>query len=171
MLCLHAIPDDYILRYLRRFNIVPELAPYNPSMSESIFAQCCPHRDTEQQIYNTLGALLMSSLFMGVLNAVFVQPVMVAERAVFYRERAAGMYSAEPWYLAIVRSLSIDFCLSLSVWGQLISISGPKSSLSSIWVFFVYHELSRRVVDAHARYLLHIVTATVSHGAFLWADQ
>ena len=55
-----------------------------------------------QQIYNTLGALLTSTLFLGILNSIFLQPVVHAERAVFYRERAAGMYSVAPgtwhWY-------------------------------------------------------------------------
>ncbi|DBB05992.1 hypothetical protein WJX82_004698 [Trebouxia sp. C0006] len=55
----------------------------------------------EQQVYNTLGALLTSTLFLGILNSIFVQPVVSAERAVFYRERAAGMYSVGPWYLAL----------------------------------------------------------------------
>ena len=43
---------------------------------------------------------------MGILNSIFVQPVVSAERTVAYRERAAGMYSVAPWYLAMVRSLS-----------------------------------------------------------------
>ena len=36
------------------------------------------------------------------MNSIFVQPVVSEERAVLYRERAAGMYSVEPWYLAMV---------------------------------------------------------------------
>lgn len=62
---------------------------------------------TEQQVYNTLGALLTSTLFLGILNSIFVQPVVSAERAVFYRERAAGMYSVGPWYLALVSQLLV----------------------------------------------------------------
>lgn len=57
------------------------------------------------QVYNTLGALLTSTLFLGILNSIFVQPVVSAERAVFYRERAAGMYSVGPWYLGLVSFL------------------------------------------------------------------
>lgn len=38
------------------------------------------------------------------MNSIFVQPVISDERAVFYRERAAGMYAVEPWYLAMVRA-------------------------------------------------------------------
>ena len=64
------------------------------------------HRGAEQQVYNTLGALLTSTLFMGILDSIFVQPVVGNERTVFYRERAAGMYSVPPWYLAMVCTLS-----------------------------------------------------------------
>lgn len=60
------------------------------------------------QVYNTLGALLTSTLFLGILNSIFVQPVVSAERAVFYRERAAGMYSVGPWYLALVTPLLLS---------------------------------------------------------------
>ena len=40
----------------------------------------------------------------GILNALFVQPVVAVERKVFYRERAAGMYSALPYAFAQVNS-------------------------------------------------------------------
>lgn len=36
-------------------------------------------------------------LFIGIQNASSVQPVIAIERVVFYRERAAGMYSAFPY--------------------------------------------------------------------------
>jgi hypothetical protein len=35
-----------------------------------------------------------AALFIGIQNAALVQPVVAVERTVFYRERAAGMYSA-----------------------------------------------------------------------------
>ena len=54
---------------------------------------------------NVLGALYASVLFFAVINALIVQPVLSAERAVSYRERAAGMYSFWPWTLAIVSAL------------------------------------------------------------------
>ena len=52
-----------------------------------------------------LGALYASVLFFAVINALIVQPVLSAERAVSYRERAAGMYSFWPWTLALVSTL------------------------------------------------------------------
>jgi hypothetical protein len=41
-------------------------------------------------------------LFLGVQNSSSVQPVVAVERTVFYREKAAGMYSALPYAFAQV---------------------------------------------------------------------
>lgn len=41
-----------------------------------------------------MGSMYAATLFIGVQNATSVQPVVAVERTVFYRERAAGMYSA-----------------------------------------------------------------------------
>lgn len=51
-----------------------------------------------------IGALYTAVLFLGVNNASTVQPVIAIERTVFYRERAAGMYSAIPYAIAQVTS-------------------------------------------------------------------
>lgn len=40
-----------------------------------------------------MGALYSACLFLGVNNASSVQPIVSIERTVFYREKAAGMYS------------------------------------------------------------------------------
>lgn len=47
-----------------------------------------------------MGALYGAVLFLGINNASSVQPVVGSERPVFYRERAAGLYSAVPYALA-----------------------------------------------------------------------
>lgn len=49
-----------------------------------------------------LGALYATTLFFSIINATVIQPVIAAERAVSYRERAAGMYSVLPFTLALV---------------------------------------------------------------------
>ncbi len=54
---------------------------------------------------NVLGALYATTLFFSIINATVIQPVISAERAVSYRERAAGMYSVLPWTLALVSAL------------------------------------------------------------------
>ena len=59
--------------------------------------------ENSARIISTLGALLYAFLFLGVLNSIFVQPLVASERQVFYREKAAGMYSVHAWYLAMVR--------------------------------------------------------------------
>jgi len=51
------------------------------------------HRDSQQDLYNLLGATYAATFFLGASNCITVQPVVSIERAVFYREKAAGMYS------------------------------------------------------------------------------
>ncbi|KAK9279099.1 hypothetical protein L1049_012774 [Liquidambar formosana] len=50
-------------------------------------------RDSTQSLYVVMGALYAACLFLGINNSASVQPVVSVERTVFYRERAAGMYS------------------------------------------------------------------------------
>jgi hypothetical protein len=47
--------------------------------------------------------------FVGFENCITVQPVIAVERTVFYRERAAGMYSAIPYALAQVSNINYQF--------------------------------------------------------------
>ena len=54
-----------------------------------------------------MGSMYAAVLFLGVQNAASVQPVVAVERTVFYRERAAGMYSALPYALAQVSVFDI----------------------------------------------------------------
>jgi hypothetical protein len=42
-------------------------------------------------------------MFVGINNCSTVQPIVSIERTVFYRERAAGMYSAMPYAIAQVK--------------------------------------------------------------------
>ncbi|XP_068634199.1 pleiotropic drug resistance protein TUR2-like [Aristolochia californica] len=57
---------------------------------------------TQQDLLNAMGSMYSAVLFLGVQNASSVQPVVSVERTVFYRERAAGMYSALPYAFAQV---------------------------------------------------------------------
>ncbi|KAM0897411.1 hypothetical protein ACQ4PT_022583 [Festuca glaucescens] len=50
-----------------------------------------------QDLFNAMGSMYAAVLFIGVMNCSSVQPVVAVERTVFYRERAAGMYSAFPY--------------------------------------------------------------------------
>lgn len=51
-----------------------------------------------------MGSMYAAVLFIGINNCSTVQPVVAIERTVFYRERAAGMYSALPYAVAQVRT-------------------------------------------------------------------
>ncbi|KAI8558580.1 hypothetical protein RHMOL_Rhmol04G0105600 [Rhododendron molle] len=53
--------------------------------------------ETKQDLFNAMGSMFAAVLFIGVQNATSVLPVVGIERTVFYRERAAGMYSALPY--------------------------------------------------------------------------
>ncbi|CAN0916650.1 ABC transporter G family member 31 [Linum grandiflorum] len=50
-------------------------------------------RDTTQSLFTVMGALFSACIFLGVSNSTTVQPVVSVERTVFYREKAAGLYS------------------------------------------------------------------------------
>ncbi|KAK2371474.1 pleiotropic drug resistance protein [Trifolium repens] len=52
---------------------------------------------SRQDLLNAVGSMYTAVLFLGVQNSSSVQPVVAVERTVFYREKAAGMYSALPY--------------------------------------------------------------------------
>ncbi|PIN21135.1 Pleiotropic drug resistance proteins (PDR1-15), ABC superfamily [Handroanthus impetiginosus] len=63
----------------------------------SMFWDLGSKKDTEQDIFNAMGSMYASVFFLGVQIASSVQPVVSIERTVFYREKAAGLYSALPY--------------------------------------------------------------------------
>ncbi|CAN4094855.1 unnamed protein product [Withania somnifera] len=52
---------------------------------------------SRQDLFNAMGSMYAPVFFLGFQNASSVMPVVAVERTVFYRERAAGMYSAIPY--------------------------------------------------------------------------
>ncbi|RVW77076.1 Pleiotropic drug resistance protein 1 [Vitis vinifera] len=66
-------------------------------MFGTMFWDLGTERTRQQDLLNAMGSMYAAVLFLGVQNAQSVQPVVVVERTVFYRERAAGMYSALPY--------------------------------------------------------------------------
>ncbi|KAK9131815.1 hypothetical protein Scep_011343 [Stephania cephalantha] len=66
----------------------------------SVFWNIGSKRDTPQDLMAVMGALYAACLFLGVSNASSVQPVIAVERTVYYREKAAGMYSSFPYAAA-----------------------------------------------------------------------
>lgn len=53
-------------------------------------------------MFNILGIVYGSALFLGFMNCSILQPVVATERVVLYREKAAGMYSTMAYAIAQV---------------------------------------------------------------------
>ncbi|MCL7037884.1 hypothetical protein MKW94_014202 [Papaver nudicaule] len=66
-------------------------------MFGTIFWDLGTKTDKTQDLFNAMGSMYAAVLFLGVQNTSSVQPLVAVERTVFYRERAAGMYSALPY--------------------------------------------------------------------------
>lgn len=69
-------------------------------MNNTVTATWC--RENANDLRIVIGAMYAAVLFVGINNCSTVQPVVSIERTVFYRERAAGMYSALPYAIAQV---------------------------------------------------------------------
>ncbi|KAK4784578.1 hypothetical protein SAY86_018946 [Trapa natans] len=87
-------PDYNLVRYF--FTLATGL------MLGTIFWKVGDKRDNLGDIMMVIGSMYAAVLFIGINNCSTVQPVVAIERTVFYRERAAGMYSALPYALAQV---------------------------------------------------------------------
>ncbi|GAB2293587.1 transcription factor [Dionaea muscipula] len=68
----------------------------------SIFWDLGSKRRTSRDLFNSMGSIYAAIYFLGIRNSLFIQPVIFVEKTVFYRECAAGMYSALPYALAQV---------------------------------------------------------------------
>ncbi|KAK4279541.1 hypothetical protein QN277_011309 [Acacia crassicarpa] len=56
----------------------------------------------QQDLLNLMGAMFAAVIFLGAINTSSVQPIVAIERTVFYRERAAKMYSELPYAISQV---------------------------------------------------------------------
>ncbi|RRT41447.1 hypothetical protein BHE74_00058885, partial [Ensete ventricosum] len=91
----------------------------------------------QQDILEILGATYAAVFFLGAANAITVQPVVAIERTVFYRERAAGMYSALAFAFAQLipvwwRWYYWGDPVSWTIYGILASQLGTKDDLVAI---------------------------------------
>jgi hypothetical protein len=67
------------------------------------------NRKQEQDLFNILGIVYGSALFLGFMNCSILQPVVATERVVLYREKATGMYSTFAYAIAQVLLLYHSF--------------------------------------------------------------
>ncbi|KAL8458116.1 hypothetical protein ACS0TY_035847 [Phlomoides rotata] len=98
-------------------------------------------RGSIQDIHNSVGSMYASVLFLGMKNAAMVQPVVSVERTVFYRERAAGMYSSMPYAIAQV---AIEFpyvFAQASVYGIIVyaMMKFEWAAFKLLWYFFTMY--------------------------------
>ncbi|KAL5976771.1 ABC transporter G member 36 [Asimina triloba] len=85
-------PDYNLVRYF--FTLVAGI------MLGTIFWKAGAKRENSGDLMIVIGAMFSSVLFVGITNCTTVQPIVAIERTVFYRERAAGMYSGLPYGIA-----------------------------------------------------------------------
>ncbi|KAL3687135.1 hypothetical protein R1sor_013444 [Riccia sorocarpa] len=127
------MPDYNNVRYL--YTIVSSLA------IGTMFWLIGHKRGTQRALFSILGGMYGATLFQGVNNASTVQPVVATERTVFYRERAAGMYSAMPYAIAQVL-IEIPYGLIQSIIFSLITYSMMGLEWTAVkffwYLFFVF---------------------------------
>ncbi|KAH7856193.1 hypothetical protein Vadar_033779 [Vaccinium darrowii] len=93
----------------------------------------------QQDIMNLLGAMYAAVLFLGTTNASSVQSIVAIERTVFYRERAAGMYSELPYAFAQVSIETIYVIVQTLVYSLLLySMIGFEWKVEKVLWFYYY---------------------------------
>ncbi|GAB2228064.1 hypothetical protein Droror1_Dr00009894 [Drosera rotundifolia] len=105
----------------------------------TIFWNVGTKRSSANSLTIVIGAMYAAVLFVGICNCGTVQPVVAVERTVFYRERAAGMYSALPYALAQV-IVEIPFVLVQAAYYSVIvyaMVSFQWTAAKFFWFFFI----------------------------------
>ncbi|XWS19043.1 hypothetical protein CRYUN_Cryun32bG0097100 [Craigia yunnanensis] len=100
--------------------------------------------DRMQDLANAMGSMYAAVLFLGFQNASSVQPVVAVERTVFYRERAAGMYSAMPYAIGQVLIEIPYVFIQSTVYGLIVyaMIGFEWTAVKFFWyLFFMYFSL------------------------------
>jgi len=75
------------------------------------FRLACMRRSTESGVLQLAAGQYLAALIIGFVNSATIQPVIVIERNVLHRERAAGMYASFPYALAQVRADTRMACM------------------------------------------------------------
>ncbi|EMS67534.1 Pleiotropic drug resistance protein 4 [Triticum urartu] len=106
-----------------------------------VYRQSELYHRRSQDLFNAMGSMYAAVLYIGVQNSGSVQPVVVVERTVFYRERAAGMYSAFPYAFGQV-AIEFPYVLvqALIYGGLVYSMIGFEWTVAKfLWyLFFMY---------------------------------
>ncbi|XP_016466204.1 pleiotropic drug resistance protein 2 [Nicotiana tabacum] len=93
----------------------------------------------QQDLLNLLGATYAAVMFLGATNASAVQSVVAIERTVFYRERAAGMYSELPYAFAQVAIETIYVAIQTFIYSLLLfSMIGYQWTAEKFFYFYYF---------------------------------
>ncbi|KAL3354437.1 hypothetical protein AABB24_018872 [Solanum stoloniferum] len=93
----------------------------------------------QQDLLNLLGATYAAVMFLGATNASAVQSVVAVERTVFYRERAAGMYSELPYAFAQVAIETIYVAVQTFIYSLLLfSMIGYEWTPAKFFYFYYF---------------------------------
>lgn len=94
---------------------------------------------TQQDLLNLLGAMYSTVFFLGTTNSMTVQPVVSIARTIFYRERAAGMYSALPYAFGQMAVETIYNAIQTTIYALIIySMIGFEWKAANFLWFFYY---------------------------------
>ncbi|KAL6633629.1 hypothetical protein ACP70R_026300 [Stipagrostis hirtigluma subsp. patula] len=95
-----------------------------------------------QDLFNSLGSMYAAVIFIGMQNGQTVQPIVEVERMVFYREKAAGMYSALPYAFAQVLIEIPHIFLQTIMYGLIVySLIGFEWEVKKFfwYIFFMFY--------------------------------
>ncbi|CAL9041826.1 ABC transporter G family member 42 [Musa acuminata AAA Group] len=124
-------PDYNLVRFF--FTLVTAL------LLGSIFWRIGHKSGSANNLRIVIGAMYAAVLFVGVNNCSTVQPLVAIERTVFYRERAAGMYSALPYAMAQVL-VEIPYVVIQAAYYSLIvysMMSFQWTAAKFFWFYFI----------------------------------
>ncbi|OMO88725.1 ABC-2 type transporter [Corchorus olitorius] len=93
----------------------------------------------QQDLMNLLGAMYSAVLFLGATNTSAVQSIVAIERTVFYRERAAGMYSPLPYAFAQVAIEAIYVSIQTLTYSILLyTMIGFPTDVGKFFLFYYF---------------------------------
>ncbi|WOL00752.1 hypothetical protein Cni_G09465 [Canna indica] len=124
-------PDYNLVRFF--FTLVTAL------LLGTIFWRVGLKRGSANNLRIVIGSMYAAVMFIGVNNCSTVQPLVAIERTVFYRERAAGMYSALPYAMAQVL-VEIPYVLFQAIYFSLIvysMMSFQWTAAKFFWFYFI----------------------------------
>ncbi|TMW96780.1 hypothetical protein EJD97_006784 [Solanum chilense] len=92
-----------------------------------------------QDLLNIVGAMYAAVMFLGGTNTLAVQSIVAVERTVFYREKAAGMYSALPYAFAQVAIETIYIAIQTFIYSFILyAMIGFHWTLGKFFLFYFF---------------------------------